>query len=162
MCSLIKLILTPIICWYGMLFTHKLGHIAAALLTDATGINLHFPLLGFPQTIVQHNPHPLLEIWAGPTLGNLMPLGLLLLSIRAKRFQNFAATFTGFCLLANGAYIGLGGIDQIGDAGDLLRHSSPLWILILFGITSISFGLYIWHTTLKRHRISTSTQTATY
>ena len=50
--------------------------------------------------------------------------------------------FAGFCLIANGAYIGIGSFGKIGDAGDkLLRHGSPIWSLWLFGAVCFPFGL---------------------
>jgi hypothetical protein len=53
--------------------------------------------------------------------------------------------FAGFCLIANGLYIGVGSFEAIGDAGDMLRHGSPRWTLILFGAVSALFGLWVWH-----------------
>jgi hypothetical protein len=53
--------------------------------------------------------------------------------------------FAGFCLIANGAYIGIGSLGKIGDAGEMLRHGSPIWLLWLFGAVCSSFGLFLWN-----------------
>jgi hypothetical protein len=48
-------------------------------------------------------------------------------------------------LIANGAYIGAGSLHGVGDAGDMLRHGSPRWLLVLFGVACVIAGLWIWH-----------------
>jgi len=53
--------------------------------------------------------------------------------------------YAGFCSVANGAYIGVGSFGKIGDAGDMLRHGSPAWLLWLFGVAGLSVGLYLWN-----------------
>jgi hypothetical protein len=53
--------------------------------------------------------------------------------------------FAGFCLIANGCYLGYGVIEPIGDAEELLRHGTPLWILGLFGVITIPMGFRLWH-----------------
>jgi hypothetical protein len=44
-----------------------------------------------------------------------------------------------------GAYIGVGSFGRIGDAGDMLRHGSPIWSLWLFGAATFPLGLYLWN-----------------
>lgn len=51
----------------------------------------------------------------------------------------------GFCLLANGVYLGLGWIDRIGDAGDILREGGAVWQMVLFGVVASALGLLVWH-----------------
>jgi hypothetical protein len=53
--------------------------------------------------------------------------------------------FAGFCLLANGLYLGVGSFNAIGDAGDILRHGSPQWTLWLFGLATAPAGLMLWN-----------------
>lgn len=48
-------------------------------------------------------------------------------------------------MIANGAYIGLGSFDRVGDAGDILRHGSPIWLLWGFGGFSMLCGFRLWH-----------------
>jgi hypothetical protein len=47
--------------------------------------------------------------------------------------------------LANGLYIGLGSLEGVGDAGDLLQHGSPVWTLWLFGLATAPAGLALWN-----------------
>jgi len=53
--------------------------------------------------------------------------------------------FSGFCFIANGAYLGIGVFDRIGDADELLKAGSPPWVLIVFGIVACFSGMLIWH-----------------
>jgi hypothetical protein len=56
-----------------------------------------------------------------------------------------ATFFAGFCLIANGAYLAIGLLDGIGDAGDLVANGAPAWSLIAFGAVTIPAGLWLWH-----------------
>lgn len=38
-----------------------------------------------------------------------------------------------------------GSFEGIGDAGDLLKQGSPVWMLWLFGACTIPAGLRLWH-----------------
>jgi len=49
------------------------------------------------------------------------------------------------CLIANGAYIGVGSFGRIGDAGEMLRKGCPLWPLWLFGAATFPLGLCLWN-----------------
>lgn len=53
--------------------------------------------------------------------------------------------FAGFCLLANGLYIGVGSFGRVGDCNEMLRHGSELWHLWLFGVITAPAGLWLWH-----------------
>ena len=52
--------------------------------------------------------------------------------------------FAGFCLLANGLYIGVGSFDRVADCGEMLRHGSAPWHLWLFGAATAPLGLWLW------------------
>ena len=56
-----------------------------------------------------------------------------------------AQFFAGFCLIANGAYISIGWIDQVGDCGEMIRTGTPIWAMLLFGAVTIPIGLLLWH-----------------
>jgi hypothetical protein len=53
--------------------------------------------------------------------------------------------FAGFCLLANGLYIGIGSLSRVGDCGEMLRHGSEPSHLWLFGAAAAPAGLWLWH-----------------
>lgn len=51
----------------------------------------------------------------------------------------------GFCLIANGAYIGAGVLLPVGDARTMLQSGSPAWLLLLFGVLTVPAGVWCWH-----------------
>ena len=132
--------------WYGMMGVHEAGHAVAAMATGGGVKHIHLPLVGFSRTDFYSNPHPLIVAWAGPVLGcaaGLVLWGLARLACRG--IEPGLRFFAGFCLIANGAYLGVGWIDRIGDAGDLMRHGGQVWQLIAFGLLTVPTGLYLWH-----------------
>ncbi|MDG2389928.1 MAG: hypothetical protein P8M30_11465 [Planctomycetaceae bacterium] len=53
--------------------------------------------------------------------------------------------FAGYCLIANGAYIGAGSFEKIEDCREMLIHETPIWVLWLFGISACSLAFYFWN-----------------
>ena len=102
--------------------------------------------LTISRTDVSPNPCPAAGRLGWAVVGVLLPLGLLL-AAKVGRFKwaYLLQFFAGFCLIANGAYIGIGSFGKIGDAGDMLRHGSPIWSLWLFGAACFPLGLYLWN-----------------
>ncbi|HAI10590.1 MAG TPA: hypothetical protein DCM28_02725 [Phycisphaerales bacterium] len=132
--------------WLAMMLIHELGHILGALVTGGQVNQLIWHPLVLSRTDVLPNPSPLIVVWAGPLLGVILPIIITALTRWLYRPACYIAVFfTGFCLLANGLYLGLGWIDQIGDAGTMQTHGTPIWIMICFGLLCIPSGLYLWH-----------------
>jgi hypothetical protein len=132
--------------WLGMQAVHESGHVIASWLTGGRVTRVVLHPLTISRTDLADNPRPLPVVWAGPVLGCLLPL--LAWSIVALLKQTWAYLprfFAGFCLVANGAYIAGGAFDRVGDAGVMLRHGSPLWSLLAFGVLTIPVGLWLWH-----------------
>lgn len=132
--------------WFGMQALHESGHVLAAVLTGGRVARVVLNPLTISRTDLAQNPHPLVVAWAGPFAGVLLPgllyggaLGLGLSGAFVLRF------LAGFCCVANGAYIGFGSFGAIGDAGEMIRHGSPVWALWLFGAVLIPTGLWLWH-----------------
>ena len=144
--QLILIATTAPLAWLLMQVVHECGHALFGWLTggDVSRVVLH-PLT-ISRTDLDANPHPLLVCWAGPLFGSIAPI-LLWLVARATKWSGefWLRFFAGFCLIANGAYLAVGSFDRIGDAGDLLKHGSPIWMLWLFGAITISAGLQLWH-----------------
>ena len=144
--------------WLGMQAIHEFGHVLAAWATGGNVVRVVLHPVDISRTDVSPNPRPLVVAWGGPLFGVLGPMALLALSrwSRGPRsgWQESVDFFIGFCLIANGAYIGVGSFGRIGDAGDLLRHGSPPWLLVAFGVAAITGGLIIWHLALERRRRS--------
>jgi hypothetical protein len=132
--------------WLSMMVVHELGHVLGATCTGARVDKVVLHPLAISRTDVSENRHPLIVVWAGPVLGVLLPLAGLGAFVLAKLpGQYFVRFFAGFCLVANGAYIGFGSFEQIGDAGDMLRHGSPAWWLWVFGTLTVPLGFVLWN-----------------
>jgi hypothetical protein len=132
--------------WFAMMAVHELGHVAGLWATGGKVAKVVLHPLTISRTDPGLDPHPLPVVWAGPLLGVLLPLGVFgvarMLVLPALYLLRF---FAGFCLIANGCYIGVGSIDPVGDARELLRLDVPAWHLALFGIATVPLGLYLWH-----------------
>jgi Peptidase M50B-like len=132
--------------WLVMMAVHESGHVVGAYLTGGTVAKVILHPLTISRTDLSDNPHPLLVAWAGPILGTVLPLVVFALAALARLPGAFLFRFfAGFCLIANGVYIGVGSFEGIGDAGDLLRHGSRIWLLWAFGGVTIPPGLFCWH-----------------
>ena len=131
--------------------SHELGHILAAWLSGATIERIDLSPIGFSQTHLSDNPHPLLVVWAGPVVGALDALLAWALVDWWDRRDPIALLkpaiqfLAGFCLIANGVYIGVGWVDRIGDTGDMLRLGTPVAVMIGFGLACTGTGLALWH-----------------
>lgn len=133
--------------WLGMQVVHETGHVIVARATGAevTKVALH-PLI-ISRTDMAEDPHPLAVVWGGPLLGCLIPLSLFGLTavLRIPGIYLFRF-FAGFCLVANGVYIGLGPF--LADGADpqvMTENGSPRWLLALFGALAASIGFFLWH-----------------
>jgi len=133
-------------CWLGMQAVHECGHVAAAWMTGGHVERVVLWPWSFSRTDVAPNPHPLVVVWGGPILGIAIPLvAWELLRRRRSKVLHIARFFAGFCLIANGLYLGFGSLDRIGDAGDMLQLGAPQWTLWLFGAITVPCGLLAWH-----------------
>jgi len=150
--TLRRLILAAVIAyasWLGMMATHELGHVLHAMASGGKVTGVSLPLLGFSQTFVRPNPREHFVVWGGPLWGAALPAlacVLVRLSRRARRAPALARFFAGFCLIANGVYIGVGWVRGAGDTGDLLRLGTPVWAMVAFGVVCSTGGLAMWHT----------------
>jgi hypothetical protein len=129
--------------WLGMMAVHELGHVIGAATTGGRVVHVSIPLLGFSRTDVSPNPSPRIVAWSGPIVGILLPVTAWFALARAP-LRPLLQTFAGWCLVANGAYIGVGWIDRVGDAGELVRCGTSLPTMIAFGVASVSAGLCLW------------------
>lgn len=153
---LLLCVLVPCVLWASMwlmMASHESGHVIGTLVTGGGIDHLELSPLTFSQTHTSPNPKPLLVVWAGPIVGVLDPLLAWLLVTWLKRrdpseWRGIEAVFTflaGFCLLANGAYLGLGWIDRVGDTGEMMRLGTPISVMIGVGLACMVGGLALWH-----------------
>jgi hypothetical protein len=133
-------------CWLAMMVVHECGHVLAAWVTGATIERVVLHPLAISRTDLGENPQPLLVSWAGAVVGCLLP-ALMWLSVLLPRLklEPFARFFAGFCLVANGVYLGMGAWTGDGDAGDLIHAGASVWHLAVFGVGTTACGLWCWH-----------------
>jgi len=129
-----------------MMIVHEGGHVIGALLTGGKVSLVYLHPLDFSRTDFSHNPYPHIVAWAGPVAGCVLPL----LAFTITRLMRFVGAylfrcFAGFCLIVNGCYLGIGWVQRVGDAGDLMNFGTPVWVLIVFGITTVIPGIYLWN-----------------
>lgn len=148
----LELLLGLIPCWLLFQAVHELGHVLAAQATGGTVRQVVLHPLEISRTDVSPNPMPLAVAWAGPLVGVILPAAIAITfrRIGSSRCRRYATFFAGFCLIANGLYIGVGSFAAIGDAGDLLRHGAPHGALLAFGASSTALGLWLWHRLTKK------------
>jgi hypothetical protein len=142
-CLFILLFMTA--CWFGMQAVHELGHILAAWCSGATVERI--VMLPISRTDTADVKYPLLVYGAGVVFGAVFPI-LLWLFVRLLRWKAtfLFRFFAGFCLVANGAYIGCDfSVTGPTDAGLLIEHGANRWVIVLFGMMCVSGGLFLWH-----------------
>jgi hypothetical protein len=144
--QIVLIVSTILASWLGMQLVHESGHVLGAWLTGGRVQKVVLHPLTISRTDLAENPAPLLVVWAGPVFGIALPFAVWLLAVWLRLSGRYLLRFfAGFCLIANGAYIGGGSFDRIGDCGEMLRHGSPLWVLWLFGLVTVPAGLLLWH-----------------
>jgi hypothetical protein len=125
--------------------------VGAAWATGGRIVELRLHPLAISYTLLAENPRPVWVAWMGPITGVVLPLLAWITADWIKmRGWYVVRFFTGFCLLANGAYLVAGSFNGAGDAGDLMRHGTPQYFLWLFGVVTIPSGLWLWNG-LGRH-----------
>jgi hypothetical protein len=132
--------------WLGMMAAHEFGHVLHLWLTGGTVEYVVLHPLAISYTQAGENPHPLIVAVGGAFWGCAAPL-LVLLAVRrwAPRYVYLAAFFAGFCLMANGAYLGIDAFVKAGDGRDLIAHGARRWMLLVFGLFAVDFGLDLWN-----------------
>ncbi len=137
---------TVLASWLGMQAVHESGHALGALISGGTVKQVVLNPLTFSRTDLATNPAPLLVVWAGPAFGVLFPAAVWGIAAALRMPGAFVLRFfTGFCLIANGVYVGVGSFDRIGDCGEMLLHGSDRWQLWLFGTVTVLAGFWLWH-----------------
>lgn len=144
--QIVLIVSTLALSWLGMMAVHELGHVLAAVVTGGKVARVVLHPLAFSRTDLATNPHPLIVGWGGGVVGVLLPLLIAGAFSAAHRRSSYVFRFfAGFCLVANGAYLGAGSWDGIGDAGDLIAAGAPRWTLMSFGVIAVLAGHWTWN-----------------
>lgn len=137
---------TVVASWLGMQAVHEGGHALGAALTGGKVSRVVLDPFTISRTDLSLNPQPLVTVWAGPIFGVIAPFFVWMVIAFVKSPIAFLFRFfAGFCLIANGLYIGVGSFEGIGDCGEMLRNGAKYWHLWLFGIATVPLGLILWH-----------------
>jgi hypothetical protein len=132
--------------WLLMQAVHEAGHVVAGWMVDDRVEKLVLHPLAISRTDLVPGNNPLLTTAAGPVVGVVVPLLVWALSVVINSpIRHWLRFFAGFCLIANGAYLGWAMIEPVGDADVLVRHGAPVWSLGLFGLIAAPVGLYLWN-----------------
>jgi hypothetical protein len=133
-------------CWLGMLALHELGHVLHAHITGGRVVRVDIPFFGFSQTFVEPNRYPYFVAYGGAYTGCVIPLLACGMAWAIQRkVPEPLKFFAGFCLIANGVYIGLGWLGRNNDSADLVQLGASPISLMSFGLSATILGLLIWH-----------------
>lgn len=144
-------LVTLLVWWWLMMAVHELGHVLGCLVSGATIEAVVLWPWTISETVRSGSTAPLVDTASGPIVGVVLPM-LLWLTAYRWRHAPWVGGWAGFCCVANGVYLGLGWIDAVGDAGDLMRLGVPGWGLALGGGLMFIGGIWLWHALLERHR----------
>lgn len=132
--------------WWQMQTVHELGHILAALSLNEQIAEINLHPLQLSHTLLESHHYSTIFLWSGPLFGVLLPFALWQLSCFYKRdWSHVLRFYAGFCLIANGAYLGSAAISAVGDAKDLLNQRVPDYYLFTFGAITIPVGFWLWN-----------------
>lgn len=144
--AVLLIVSTLVASWLGMQAVHEFGHCVGAWMTGGIVERVELKPWSISQTVVSHNSKPLTVVWAGPMIGVVLPITIWIGAAFAKwSFAFVLRFFAGFCLVANGLYLGVGSFFEIGDCGDMLKYGSGVWLLWLFGLVTVPLGFWLWH-----------------
>ena len=141
-------LIASILClsWLGMMIVHEVGHVVMAWASGEKVSKVVLHPLVISRTDTSHEKHPLLVIWGGAVVGSLVPVCVwVLVKAFRLRFDYLLKFFAGFCLIANGCYLGVGTFLHVGDGSDLSRYGCPRWLMLLFGLICVPSGLFLWN-----------------
>ncbi len=133
--------------WLLMQASHEFGHVLAANATGTTVERVVLSPLTFSRTDCERGPFHRIIVFSGAIAGCVLPLATWAVAAALRSQYAFILRFlAGFCLVANGAYIG-GDFSVTGptDAGELFALGVPRAVLIGFGIAAVASGLFLWN-----------------
>ncbi len=128
-------------CWLLLQAAHEAGHILAVKALGGTVEHVVLHPLAWSRTDRSGSRSPVIDTWAGPACGCLLP-ALALLALVRTPLGGYARLFLGLCLVANGVYLCAGWSEPACDAGELRALGVPVPILIISGAALVALGLW--------------------
>src|SRR5262249_4881902 len=123
--QIVLVVCTLVNSWLAMQAVHEFGHVLGTWLTGGVVARVDLRPWTTSRTDLADNPDPLPVVWAGPILGVALPLAVWLAAALCRLPGAYLLRFfAGFCLVANGAYLGAGALQRVGDPGVMLLHGS--------------------------------------
>ncbi|EAQ79655.1 hypothetical protein [Blastopirellula marina] len=133
-------------CWLWMQAVHEFGHVLAAWLSGGRVRLAYLVPWDISRTDYVADQYELSIVWAGPIVGAALPVTIwLAMRLLRSSHEPLAAFFAGFCLIANGAYLGAAILTPVGDAAEILQLGGSLWMLALFGVICLPLGVWLWN-----------------
>lgn len=140
-------------CWLLLQAAHEVGHVLAALTLGGSVDRVVLHPLEFSRTDRSGSASPLVDTWAGPVVGCVIPALCMLLARTAAvskglgdhartYARTYARLFLGLCLVANGVYLAAGWSEPRCDAGELRALGVPVALLIASGSALSGLGLW--------------------
>jgi hypothetical protein len=128
--------------WYPLSLIHESGHLLSAWFGGAQEISLVWHYGVISETLREQSRWPIVDVWAGPIFGVLIPL-FVVWGNPYHKIRPILLRFAALCALGNGLYIGLGWLEPGGDAWTLLGLGCPLWALTSFGFLALTLGIWL-------------------
>jgi hypothetical protein len=123
--------------WCVMIFVHEAGHVLCGWCGGGTLVRAELRPWRLPYSLFEPDPHPLVTLWGGPTLGAAIPLVVAWLVQRPWMW--FVAYF---CVLANGVYIATAWFtqDRFLDTARLMAHGANPVTVVIYCVLTIGIG----------------------
>src|SRR5262245_13839179 len=119
--QIVLVVCTLVNSWLAMQAVHEFGHVVGAWLTGGVVARVDLRPWTISRTDLAENPDPLTVAWAGPILGVALPMAMWLVAALCRLSGTYLLRFfAGVCLVANGAYLGAGTVERVGDPGVML------------------------------------------
>jgi hypothetical protein len=139
-------VISLLLCWLLMQAVHEAGHALAGWLVGDHVVQVVLHPLSISRTDLSPGLQPVWTTVAGPLCGVTMPLFMWGIAAACRLSpRHWLRFFAGFCLIANGAYLGMAVVAPVGDAEVLLQQGVPIWVLGLFGLVTVPMGFGLWH-----------------
>jgi hypothetical protein len=125
-----------------MSFIHEIGHCLSVLINGGVVNDIVWRYGIFSETLRSESTRPVMDIWAGPIVGCIVPLMTWAVFMKLNLAQ-YLQWFASMCLIGNGLYLALGWMDLGSDSHDLILNDVSLISIIGLGLSAFVLGLFL-------------------